>query len=215
MSILAADRKAIPYGPVTTTPDLTACDAGGSVVHDYKKITMNPRRSLALAIAGYTQDHYYTQSLERSVSIDEGLWIIRKHMEGFLRIHDRFGLSKLTDFMVNQGIATFFDQEVGVYFSNAFLFSPVHSQIRLHRAKDGIQIFHAGSGSEHFEKAVGPGDIDSFIVSTKNSCTPETCIPWIQDVYKRVSAIDAGSGSEAVFVASTRSNPKFRSIQRS
>lgn len=71
------------------------------MVHDYKKITLNSCRSLALGIAGHTQDHYYTQAIERSISIDEGLWIVRKHMEGFLRVHDLASLSTLTSFTVN------------------------------------------------------------------------------------------------------------------
>ena len=169
-------------------------------------------RSLALGIAGHTQDHYYTQTIALSASIAEVLWKIRNHMEGFLRVHDRTSLS--TTFMVNQAIATFFDQDAGMYFTNTFLFSPVENQTRLHRATDGVKIFHAGSGSEYFEKAVGLVEIDSFISSTKNSCTPEACIPWMQDAYRRVSASDPGSGAEAVFVVSTRSNPKFRSIER-
>ena len=34
--------------------------------------TLKSSRSLALGIAGHTQDHYYTQKIERSASIDEG-----------------------------------------------------------------------------------------------------------------------------------------------
>jgi hypothetical protein len=76
-------------------------------------------------------------------------------MERFLRVHDRAGLSTLTTFTVNQGIASFFDKDTGMYFSNTFLFSPVRNETRLHRAADEVKIFHAGSGSEHFENAVG------------------------------------------------------------
>jgi hypothetical protein len=212
MSILAADQKAIAEWPVTR--DMTVHAGGDSIVHDYKKITLILNKSLALGIAGHTQDHYYIPTIALSANIAEVLWKIRKHMEGFLRVHDRTSLSTLTSFTVNQCIASFFDQDAGMYFSNTFLFSPVRNETRLHRATDGVQIFHVGSGSEHFEKAVGLVDIDSFIASTKNSCTPEACIPWMQDAYRRVSASDAGSGAEAVFVVSTRSNPKFRPIER-
>jgi hypothetical protein len=213
MSILAADRKAIAELPVTATPGMAVHAGGSSISHDYKKITLNSSKSLALGIAGHTQDHYYIQGIEWSVSIDEVLWKIRKHQESFLRFHDRTSLSTLTSFMVNQGIATFFDQEADTYFTNTFLFSPVESQTRLHRGRDEVQIFHAGSGSEHFKKAVGLEDIDTFKASIKNLCTPEACIPWMQDAYRRVSASDAGSGAEAVFVVSTRSNPKFGTIE--
>ena len=192
---------------------MTVHAGGGPIVHDYKKITLNSSKSLALGIAGLTQDHYYTQTIEQSASIDEGLLTIRKHMERFMRVHDRISLRTLTAFTVNQGIASFFDQNTDMYITNTFLFSPVENQTRLHRGTDKAKIFHAGSGSEHFEKAVGSASIDSFIASTKNSCTMEACISWMQDAYRRVSASDAGSGAEAVFVVSTRSNPKFRFIE--
>jgi hypothetical protein len=202
MSILAADRKAIAGSPVTVSPET-------STVYDYKKITLHASRSLALGIAGNTQDHYYAPTLYPNASIDDVIWKIRKHMEGFLQVHDRSGLSTLTSFMVNEGIVSFFDQEAGSYFSNTFLFSPVCNQNRLYRAKDEVQIFTAGSGSKSYEKAVGKEAINSFIASTKESCTPESCILWIQDVYRKVSAYDEDSGPEAMLVVSTKSNPKF------
>jgi hypothetical protein len=210
MSILAADQRAIEELPVTATPDMAAHAGVRSIVHDYNKFTLNLDKSLALGIAGHTQDHYYIQTIRLSVSVDDWLRKIRKHMEGFLRVHDRSSLSTLTSFMVNHGIATFFDQDASMYFTNTFLFSPIENQTRLHRGRDEVQIFHAGSGSKHFEKVVGLANIESFIASTVNSCTPEVCIPWMQDAYKRVSSSDPDSGAEAVFMVSTKSNPKFR-----
>ena len=202
MSILAADRKAIAGSPVTVSPET-------STVYDYKKITLHASRNLALGTAGNTQDHYYAPTLYLNTSIDEVICKIRKHMEGFLQIHDRSGLSTLTSFMVNEGIVSFFDRDADSYFSYTFLFSPVCNQNRLYRAKDEVQIFTAGSGSKGYEKAIGKEDIDSFIASTKESSTPEACILWIQDVYRKVSAYDVNSGPEAMFVVSTKSNPKF------
>lgn len=210
MSILAADRTAFAERPVTTPSSMTVRAAGSPIVHDYPKITLNSSRNLALGIAGQTQDHYYTQSIKQSASIDDGLSIIRRHMERFMRIHDRTSLRTLIEFTVNQGIASLFDQNEDMYFTNTFLFSPVENQTRLHRGTDEVKLFCAGSGSEHFEMAVGLTEIDSFKASIKNSCTPETCIPWMQDAYRKVSASDASSGAEAVFAVSTRSDPKFR-----
>ncbi|HSD36388.1 MAG TPA: hypothetical protein VLC92_02700 [Rhodocyclaceae bacterium] len=135
-------------------------------------------------------------------------------MANFMRVHDLSSLSKLTSFMVNQGIATFFDQGTNTYFTNKILFSPVEIQTRLHRSTEGAKVFHAGSGSEHFEKAVGLANVEAFVDSIKSSCTPEACIPWMQNAYRMVSASDPDSGAEAVFVVSTRSDPKFRAIAR-
>ena len=212
MSILAADQKAIAELPCTAIPDVALRAEGASIIHDYKKITLHLSKSLALGIAGRTQDHYYLPTLDWSVSINELLSKIRKHQESFLRIHDRTGLNTLTSFEVNQGIASFFDQEAGMCFTNTFLFSPVEIQTRLHRGRDEVQIFHAGAGSEHFKKVVGLDEIDTFKASIKKSCTPEVCVPWMQDVYRKVSASDSGSGAEAAFVVSTKSNPKFRPV---
>jgi hypothetical protein len=213
MSILAADKKAIALSPVTTTRDMADYAGGSSIVHDHKKLTLILNKSLALGIAGNTQDHYYTPTLAMSASILEVLGKIRKHMEGFLRVYDLTGLSTVTSFVTNQAIATFFDKATGMYLSNEFLFTPVRNQTRLHRGNDEVKVLYAGSGSEAFEKAGGLSDIDSFIGSTKNSCTPEACIPWMQDAFRKVSAINADIGEEPVFVVSTRSNPKFRSIE--
>jgi len=152
--------------------------------------------------------------IERSANIDDWFLTIRKHMEGFLRVHNRSSLSTLTSFMVNQGIASFFDRDADSYFTHTFRFSPVESQTRLHGPIDGAKIFRAGSGGEHFETAVGLANIESFIASTKNSCTLETCIPWMRDAYRKVSESDPDSGGEPVFVVSTRSEPKFRFIER-
>ncbi len=212
MSILAADSMAIAEQRVKTTPDMTAHTVEGCRVNDYKKITLSSGKSLALSIAGHTQDHYYTQTIKHSDGIDDWLLTIRKHMDKFLRIHDRTSLSTLTSFTVNQGIASFFDPQLQMYFSNTFLFSPVENQTRLYRGKDDVQLFCAGTGRQHFDKAKLNGliDIESLGVSIQNSRTPEACIPWIQDVYRKVSASDANSGAEPVFAASTRPDPKFR-----
>jgi hypothetical protein len=210
MSILAADRLAIAGRPAAAALDMAVHAGVGSIVQDYQKITLNSNGTLALGIAGQTQEHYYTQLIKHSASIDEGLLIIQKHIAKFLRFYDRINLNTLGSFTVNQGIASFFDQEAAVYFSNAFLFSPVHNQTRLHRGADEVKVFHAGSGGEHFEKTGGLEDIKALIAATKNSRTPEDYIPWMLDAFKKVSASDSNTGAKAVFAVSTRNDPKFR-----
>lgn len=212
MSILAADRKARAEWPVSSMSFTTVPASSGQVINDFNKFTMNSSRTLALGIAGCTQDHCYTQAIEQSDNIDEGLRTIRKHIENFVPIYDRANLSTLTSFMTNEGIASFFDQNMGIYFTSKYLFSPIEIQTRLHRATDEVKIFRAGSGSKYFEGKDGLASIDSFIFSAKNSRSPEECITWLQDVYKRVSDCDPDSGAEPVFLVSTRSNPEFRWI---
>lgn len=211
ISILAADQRAISGLPASEV----ASAAVSAVVNDYKKITMNSSRSLAIAIAGNTQDHYYIPEIPLTVSINEVLSKIRRNMESFLRVNDRGNLGKLMPFTANQSIVTFFDRDEGMYFSNEFMFSHVQNRTRLHRSSDGVKILYAGSGGEHFEKSVGLEHIESFISSASNACTLEECISWVKDAYIKVSASDPGCGSEAIIVVSTREDQKFRSIERS
>lgn len=211
MSILAADQKARAEWSVSAWAFTTVPNSRGPIVHDCNKITVNSSRTLAVGIAGQTQDHGYIQAIKQGECIDEGLRAIRKHIESFVPIYDRVNLSKLTHFMANEGIASFFDQSTGKYFSNKYLFSPIEIQTRLHRATDEIKVFYAGSGSKYFKGSDGLADITSFTASVRDSCTPELCISWLQDIYKKASYEDPESGAEAVFFISTKSQPEFRS----
>lgn len=211
MSILAADKKAraewsVSVGAITTVPS-----GRGPIIHDFNKITINSSRTLALGISGQDQDHDYIQAIKQSESIDEGLRTIRGHIESFVPIYDRVSLSTLTQFSVNEGIASFFDQSTGKYFSSKYLFSPIEIQTRLHRATDEIKVFYAGSGSKYFKLQEGLASISSLTTLVRDSCTPEFCISWLQEVYKRASGEDPESGAEAVFFISTRTQPEFRS----
>jgi hypothetical protein len=203
MSLVAADKRAIAKESM-----------GGVTVHDYKKVVLNQSKNLVLGIAGHTHEHPYTQAIERSADYDEALLTIHNHLKSFPRIHDRATLITLTSFMVNQGIASFFDRDVGEHFSFTFLFSPVESSSRMYRGPaDGARLLHVGSGSKHFEQAVNRSEVDSFVASISPSCTPAVCIPWIRGVFKKISTLDPGTGDEAVFVVSTRSSPRFQFIE--
>lgn len=81
MSVLAADKKARAEWSISPTSFSTVPPGKGCVVHDFNKVTMNSRRTLALGIAGHAPDHFYIQEIERSDNIDDGLRAIRKHIE--------------------------------------------------------------------------------------------------------------------------------------
>lgn len=212
MSVLAADKKAKAEWPISPMSFTAVPPGKGHVVHDFNKVTMNSSRTLALGIAGLTQNHCYTQEIEQSGNVDDGLRAIRKHIEGFVPIYDRASLSTLTSFMTNEGIATFFDQSLGGYFSYKYLFSPIEFQARLHRGTGEIRILRAGSGIKYFDGEDGLADIAEFISSTKNSSTPEACLSWMKDVYKRVNESDPEIGDEPVFLVSTKTNLGFSSF---
>ena len=214
MSILAADQKAIALWPVRSGSGITVPAGRGSVVHGFNKITLNANAGMALGIAGDTQSHSYTQQINLSIGVNEGLSIIRKHMERFLRVDQRAGLITSTEFTVNQCIASFFDQDVGVYFSNSFLFTPTRSETRLHRAGDEVKILYAGTGGKHFEDALGSAAITPFRAAAKDACSPEACMAWMRNAFVSVGANDPDSGHDPMFVVSTRASPQFRSIER-
>lgn len=204
ISILAADRRAIAGGLNLTAPEISA-----TAVNDFNKITVNPSLHLAIGIAGNTHEHFYLPEIRFSTSINEVLSKIRRNMEHCLHVNDRAFLKSLPPFMVNQALVTFFDKASEMYCTNTFLFSPVENHTRIHSGGDIAKIFHAGSGSQYFEEAVGMEWIKSFLSSISSSCTAETCIPWMQDTFEKVSAKDQYSGPEAVFFVSTRENPSF------
>ncbi len=212
ISILAADRIARPEWPVSPMSIGTATIISRQVFNGFNKISMNSSNTFAVGIAGYTHDHCYTKAIEQSESIEECLHTIREHIESFVPTYDRARLSRLKSFIANEGIATFFDQSMAMYFTSRYLFSPIEIRTRLHRAADEVQVFSAGSGKSYFAGEEGLAGITSFTAAVKNSCTPEACISWMQDAYKRVAACEPDIGADPVFVVSTRSNPEFRSI---
>jgi len=65
---------------------------------------------------------------------------------------------------------------------------------------------------KHFEAVVGSAEIAGPISASRNSCTPDVCIPWIQVPFRRVSASDGDTGPNAALVLSTMANPTFRVI---
>jgi len=206
MSVLAVDKKAKAEWTMSPVAFSTVPLGKGYMVHDFNKVTMNSRRTLALGIAGLTPDHFYAKEVERSGNIDDGLRAIRNHIEGFVPIFDRARLSTLTAFMRNEGIATFFDQSLGAYFTYKYLFSPVEFHTRLHRGAGEVKILYAGSGIKYFEGEDGLADIAEFKSSAKSACSPADCISWMEDVYKRVSEIDPEIGDEPIFLVSKKTN---------
>lgn len=209
MSILAADKRAQAEWSSSPLIYSTAPPSKGQVVNDFNKFTLNTCGTLALVIAGITKDHSYTLEVERSESIDESLRSIRKHIESFVPIYDRAVLAKLRSFMPNEGIATFFDQSMGGYFTYQYLFSPIELRSRLLRGAEEVKVLYAGSGVKYFEQGEGLADIEKFKSSNKNSYMPCECISWVKDLYKRVSVFDPEIGDEPDFLVSTRDNHWF------
>jgi len=210
MSILAADKKAVADWPsISGFPS-----RGKAVVHDQKKITMNLNGQMAIGVAGYSDHNSYIGEFEKSESVSSGLLIIRRHMERFLQVDDLVSLIKSASPFVNECIASFYDESTQTYFTNEFQFNEFTNKTYLHRASDGVKLFCAGSGRNHFDLASGVMEIQSLAASNESACFQEACIDWMQNIFKLVSAKDDGCGSEAMFVISNRINREFRVLDR-
>ena len=88
-------------------------------------------------------------------------------------------------------------------------------QMAAYLAGQGNEVHAVTTPPYYPDWRVRDGYIKSFISSVSSSCTPEACIPWMQDALEKVSSKDQYSGPEAVFVVSTRENPRFSKWERS
>ena len=115
ISILAADKHAVPIGGAQNKPS----------INNYQKITLNSSNNFALGISGYTHEHAYTPEISFASGADECISKIRRYMDSFLKIHDRKGLNELDD--IKQGWGQVFhrafelnEQGWGQIFHSAF-----------------------------------------------------------------------------------------------
>lgn len=210
-SLLASDIKATAKGPTTIKmPGITIHAEKGAMIHGYKKIYLSKSGNIAVGFAGTTGDHSYISKVEESEGVDSTLSLIRGHMEGFLNIQDHKAVLELSSFMENQGITTYYEPETKEFFSNIYIFSPIHNYTRLYSSPPETGHFiHVGSGSSVFESAVGLEEITQFAGSLKSISDIPACIEWIKQAYKKVSAIDKGSGEEVVAFLATKEEPVF------
>jgi hypothetical protein len=210
MSILAADQKAIAEWPsIWGFPS-----QGKTVCHDYKKITMNSTGLLAIGMSGYSEHHSFIGEVERSESINDGLSIIRNHMEGFLLVDDRAALIKSASPFENECVTSFYDKDTQTFFTNEFRFNEFSNTTHLHRASDGVKLFCAGSGRNHFDLTSGRTEVQSLVATNESLHMPGVVISWMKAVFRKVSAQNEGCGAEAIFAVSTRTNQEFRLSER-
>ena len=192
ISILAADKHAVLIGGAQNKPS----------INNYQKITLNSSNNFALGISGYTHEHAYTPEISFASGADECIIKIRRYMDNFLKIHDRKGLNELDDIMQNEGVATFYDDNLGTFYTNAYLFSAIEMRTKLHRGTDEIKIFHAGTGSRYFNNDLNIQDlfkIDEVIDSIKN-------------VYKNINNKDIYTGSDVTIFIARNIDGKFSEI---
>ena len=209
-SLIASDRKGTTNDPVTLKMNGTTINIvprGTLTIEGIQKIHLSKIGDIAIGYAGNTADHNYKDRINTIGSISSALHLIRNHMEEFLS-HDHRHILKTNSFMNNQGIATYYESETGTYFSNFYEFSPIHNCTRLYSGNEG-RLIHVGSGSRVFESAVGLEEINRFIESLQSSDDIPSYVEWMREAYKKVTAMDEGSGEEMVLFVGTKQNPCF------
>lgn len=209
MSILAGDKKVVAEWPSI----LGFPSRGKAVAHDCKKITTNLTSLMAIGASGYSEYNSYIKEIERSDNINNGLSIIRYHMERFLLIDNLPSLIKASSPFLNECIVSFYDKKTETYFTNECEFNEFRNKTHLHRASERIKVFCAGSGKAHFEIASAIEEVNSLSGKFENSNISDTFIPWMKDAFRKVSAKDEGYGAEGMFAVSTRESPEFRLIE--
>lgn len=210
MSILAADLKAVAEWP----SPFGFPSRGKAVCHDHNKITMNSTGVFAIAMAGYSPHHPYIGEVESSENINEGLSIIRNHMEGFLMVSDRASLIKSASPFENECVASFYDEDTKSFFTNEFRLNEFSNGTHLNRAGEKVKVFCAGSGKHHFDIESAKVEAQSIAEEIGSSLAPENFISWMEEVFKRLSSKNESCGAEAMYAVSTREEHRFRLNRR-
>ena len=212
-SLIASDRKATFEGPTKIeTPGLVIHAKKGVTIQGYKKIHIGKQKTIAIGIAGKAGDHSYISKFEKSKNVHSTLSLIRRHMEDFL-IKDHKIILELDSCVDNHGIVTYYEPETNEFFSNFYSFSLIHNYIKLYPSfKEKGLLISVGSGSSVFESAVGTQEITQFADSLNSLADVPTCVEWIKQAYKKVSAQDEGSGEEVVAFLATKKEPVFVEI---
>lgn len=215
-SLLATDRRGTSDGPVTLTAgNIQIHTQGNTLIEGVKKIRLSDDKRRSVAFAGRTSDHGYLDAFAKAGTAQTAMQCVRSHMESFFNFEDRDRMLRGEPIMENQSIVSFFDAEKEAFFSSLYLFSPYSSghQLYARKSNPAPQLFHVGSGSTHFEKAVGLDEINSFISRLKEGLNLAEQLVWLDMAFGKVSSIDAGCGTEFEAVLSTRADPEFRYIR--
>jgi len=215
--MLISDRKATSKGPTKIEmPGITIHAENGATIHGYKKIHSSKSGNIAIGFAGNTADHSYISKVEEHETVDAIQSLVRRHMEDFLNIKNHKAVLELGAFMENQGITAYYEPETKEFFSNIYLFSPVHNYTRLYSSpQENGFLLHVGSGSSAFESSVGLEEITNFTKSLKSCDDIPTCLEWVRHAYKEVSSNDEGTGDEIVAFITTKENIVFTQMTSS
>jgi hypothetical protein len=222
-SVLLADKRAQTKGSITIkTGNTTINVAPGATVNlegFFPKITLNKSSSLAVGVsgtivgvAGPLGNHGYLEQVKSQVGIDESLAQIIKAITS-AAIPDRSIFKTNTTFSQDQGIATFFDSAISMYFTLRYTFCEAAiSTLWYVPVTSRSKVICCGSGADHFVAAVGQDTIEDFASSFTSADQLAARLDWFKNAFEKVSAVDTQVGKEFVGFISTRTNPDFRPL---
>lgn len=215
-SLLTADRQGNSEGPTTIQLGATTVHINGrTTIEGLGKIFLSEDERVALGYAGVTSAHQYVDKFKQAKSATEAMTLVRSHVEEFLDFDQRDVLLAGTPQMENSALMSFFDAEKSAYWAHLSVFTRFESHSVLYaRAQNPMPfLVHTGSGSAHFEKAVGLEAINAFVEDVKDGASLETQLTWIRSAFEKVSLVAPGCGATFDAYLSTRSSPAFRKIQ--
>ena len=216
ISILNKDFSMISADKVAKTSGEFTLQAGGSkitvksdkiTINGYKKIYLNSKKNVAVAIAGAAQDHSYISSISNIEDIDNTLKPIMSHVNNFNIIADRDS-SILRGLTSNSGFASFYAEKLSVFFTLSYDFSKISGSFKLSKT-DTTSLSWSGSGGSHISKVISIDDLNLAINQINSIDDIPKIISLLTNIYNGVSNYDSGVGSDFEVFIATRENPIF------
>jgi hypothetical protein len=217
-SLVAADKQGNSDGPTTlTTGGLKIHVKGKLTIEGMNKITLTTNKKMALGFAGNTGAHNYRDAFVGSETPKDGMLCIRRHMESYFNFDQRDLFLEGKGQMENAVLLSFFDNEKSAYFTNMSFFTQFsnHTSFTARWKNPSPVLCHIGSGSSHFESAVGADAINKFIKEVTAGADLTAQLGWFEEAFQKVSAIAPGCGIDFNAVLSTRTCPEFMHVHGS
>lgn len=136
-------------------------------------------------------------------------------MDSFFRFDCRDSFLNGEPQMENSTLISFFDAEKSAYWTALSIFTQFsnHTGLSARRQNPSPTLIHIGSGSTHFEEAVGLDAINKFIDDVKTGVSLDVQLEWFREAFSKVSEVAPGCGTNFDAVLSTRDCQEFRYVR--
>lgn len=213
---MVSDTLGNADGPITlTSGSLTISVPSGALMEGVKKTRLSDNKRMAVGFAGSTGAHGYIEVFTEASTPEDAMRCVRSHIESHFDFSLRDALIEGKARMEHSLILSFFDLEKEAFFSSMYGFTNFSSwsDLSVRRANPAPILLHVGSGSSHFEKAVGLEAINSFVAEVERGMALEDQLKWIDDAYEKVSLVAPGCGAQFEAAIATRDQPEFMFIR--